>query len=77
MSLKGFAPEPLNVDPTFAPGIRARLADIMSVGPDKADEYALFDLVESVADALHTGKIDFPEHDALLAEIEAEQNKIY
>jgi hypothetical protein len=63
--------EPLNIDPAVPSAIRAKLAKIMAPGPESADEGALLDLYEDVADALHMGKIDFPDHDALLDEIRA------
>ncbi|THA72508.1 hypothetical protein E6R60_26625 [Streptomyces sp. A0642] len=68
--------KPLNVDAGFAVGVRARLAEIMSVGPAGADEEALIALVDDVADALHVGRVDFEEHDALLEEIRAERMRI-
>lgn len=60
---------PLNVDNTFAATVRTSLAAIMAPGPAAADETALINLVDDVADALHLGRIDFPEHDALVDEI--------
>ncbi len=62
-------PLPLNTDPEVPPAIRAKLAEIMSPGPALADEGALLSLYDDVSDALHLGKIDFPDHDALLDEI--------
>lgn len=69
-------PAPLNVDPDYAPNVRATLAEIMAPGPALADEYALIDLRSQVADALHLGKIDIPEHDALITEIRAAHGTI-
>ncbi|RZU36010.1 hypothetical protein EV284_3493 [Streptomyces sp. BK022] len=61
--------QPLNIDAEFPSHIRAKLAEIMAVGPALADEVALLDLSEDVSDALHLGKVDFDDHDALLDEI--------
>ncbi|MET7363202.1 hypothetical protein ABZS76_32860 [Streptomyces sp. NPDC005562] len=61
--------EPLNVVAEFPAEVRGRLAEIMSVGPADADEEALLALGGLVSDALHTGAVDFPEHDALVKEI--------
>ncbi|MDQ0907802.1 hypothetical protein QFZ22_003787 [Streptomyces canus] len=69
MSLSGLNPSPLNPDSGFSARISSELKEIMSVGPEYASEEALYDLVETVADALHTGKVDIPEHDALLTDI--------
>lgn len=63
--------QPLNVDAAYPAKIRAQLAEIMTPGPAHADEDALLDLGSSIADALHMGTIDFPDHDALLAEVDA------
>jgi hypothetical protein len=67
--MDSLAAQPLNVDPALPARIRATLAEIMAVGPALADEDALLDLSEEVADALHMGTVDFPDHDALLHEI--------
>lgn len=61
--------KPLNVVAEFPAQVRTKLAEIMSAGPAAADEQALLDLGGDVADALHMGGVDFPEHDALLKEI--------
>lgn len=68
--------EPLNVEAGFPAGVRARLVEIMSAGPADADEEALIALVDVVTDALHMGRVDFPEHDALLEEIRAERMRL-
>ncbi|MFE2101580.1 hypothetical protein [Streptomyces sp. NPDC059468] len=61
--------QPLNIDAEFPTRVRAKLAEIMAVGPALADEDALLDLSETVADALHLGKVDIADHDELLHEI--------
>ncbi|MFE4681607.1 hypothetical protein ACFRNJ_12315 [Streptomyces sp. NPDC056721] len=61
--------QPLNIDAEFPARIRAKLAEIMAVGPALADEDALLDLSETVSDALHLGEVDIPDHDALIHEI--------
>lgn len=69
MSLDGLNPSPLNVDAGYPAKIRGQLAEIMTPGPALADEGALIDLCGMVADALHTGVIDFADHDTLIGEI--------
>lgn len=69
MSLSGLNPSPLNPDSGLAARIDSELKEIMSAGPELANEDALYELVDTVADALHTGKCDIPEHDALLVNI--------
>lgn len=76
MSLEGLNPSPLNIDAEYPAEIRRKLGEIMAPGPYLADEIALIDLRDNVADALHTGRIDFDGHDALLTEIDRERDKI-
>jgi hypothetical protein len=73
MSLNGFNLAPLNPDDSVAGVIRERLRGIMAPGPELADEYALIDLVDDVADACHLGKIDLNTHDVLVAEIKEQR----
>lgn len=69
MSLHHLNAAPLNIDPALPGRIRERLDVIMAPGPALADECALLDLVETVADALHMGTLSVHSHDALVDEI--------
>lgn len=71
MSLDGLNPAPLQPDARASRLIRAEMARIMSAGPATADEEALIDLVDTVADMLHMGRITVDVHDVLCAEIKA------
>jgi hypothetical protein len=74
MSLAGMNPAPLNVDPTFAPSIRGELAKIASSSLEWQlclTDDTFYALIDRVADGLHMGQLDFPEHDQLIREIRA------
>lgn len=62
---------PLRPVAGLADEFRARLTEIMRVGVYEADESALLDLVDGVADALHVGRLTVADHDALVGEISA------
>lgn len=65
MSLKGLEPAPLNPDAGRLAELEGRLKVLAEWDSATVDEDAILTLSGDVADALHMGEIDFPDHDRL------------